>query len=53
MRLFVDDTCLFYSNKNKKFEQRVNSTLGNIASWPKANKVTLNIRKSNHMLFTL
>ena len=50
--LFADDTCLFYSNKDyNQLETDVNTALENIANWLKANKLTLNVKKSNLILF--
>ena len=50
--LFADDTCLFYSNKDYNLlETDVNTALENIANWLKANKLTLNVKKSNLTLF--
>ena len=50
--LFADDTCLFYSNKShKKMEIEVNISLDNIANWLKANKLTLNVKKTNLLVF--
>ena len=50
--LFADDTCLFYSNKSyKKIEIEFNISLDNIANWLKANKLTLNVKKSNLLAF--
>ena len=52
--LFADDTCIFHSSKNNsKLEQELNSTLTNVATWLKANKLSLNVDKSNLLLFTL
>ena len=46
--LFVDDTCMFHSNKNcKKLEDKINTSLDNITNWLKANKLMINVRKSN------
>ena len=50
--LFADDTCLFYSHKSyKKMEIEVNTSLDTIANWLKANKWTLNVKKSNLLVF--
>ena len=50
--LFADDMCLFYSNKDyKQVEKDINNALENIANWLKANKLTLNVKKSNFILF--
>ena len=52
--LFADDTCLFYSNKDyKQLEIDINRALENIANWLKANKLTLNVKKSNLILFNI
>ena len=48
--LLADDTCLLYSNKNLKTETNVNVVLNNISNWLKANKLTLNVKKNNHLL---
>ena len=51
--LFADDTCLFLSHKNSDtLEELVNLELKNITDWLIANKLTLNISKSNFILFT-
>ena len=52
--LFADGTCLFYSNKDyKKVEKDINNALENITNWLKANKLTLNVKKSNLILFNI
>ena len=52
--MFADDTCLFYSNKDyKQLEIDINKALENIANWLKANKLTLNVKKSNLILFNI
>ena len=52
--LFADDTCLFYSNKDyKQLEIDINKALENIVNWLKANKLTLNVKKSNLILFNI
>ena len=52
--LFADDTCIFHSSKNySKLEQELNSTLKNVATWLKANKLTVHVDKSNLILFNL
>ena len=50
--LFADGTCLFYSNKDYK-QLEINKALENIANWLKANKLTLNVKKSNLILFNI
>ena len=51
--LFADDSNLFYthSNLNVLFDT-VNSELNNISSWIRANKLSLNIKKTSFMLFS-
>ena len=50
--LFADDTCLF-SQKNdlKSLESSTNKELTKISDWLIANKLSLNISKSNFLLF--
>ena len=50
--LVADDTYLFYSNKSyMKMKIEVNTSLDNIANWLKANKLILNVKKSNLLVF--
>ena len=50
--LFADDSNLFYSNKNlKDLEQTINEELKNVSDWLDANKLSLNITKSNFVMF--
>ena len=50
--LFADDTTLFCSSKNlQELTAIVNNELGNIMQWLNANKLSLNIDKTNLMLF--
>ena len=52
--LFADYTCIFHSTKNYlKLEQGLNSAPKNVATWLKANKLTLNADKSTLLLFNL
>ena len=52
--LFADDTRVFYSNKSpKQLENVMNNALGNIGNWLKTNKLTLNVKKSNLILFNI
>ena len=45
--LFVDDTNLFFSDKNIEYlEQTINTELDRITLWLKANKLSLNIKKN-------
>jgi hypothetical protein len=53
-QLFADDTSLFCSNKNPKIlETNVNEALSEISEWLKANKLSLNVKKTNLMVFNL
>jgi len=46
--LFADDTSIVLANNNlKELESLVNRELGNVNEWLKANKLSLNIKKSN------
>ena len=50
--LFADDTNLLYADKNlKSLEQTVNTELYNLYDWLTTNKLTLNIKKSNFVIF--
>ena len=50
--LFADDTSIMLSNnKLKELESLVNRELGNVNEWLKANKLSLNIIKSNFVIF--
>jgi len=50
--LFADDTNLLYANKSLKvLESTVNTELSAINEWLTANKLTLNIKKSNFVIF--
>ena len=50
--LFADDTNLLYADKNlKSLEKVVNKELEHVSDWLIANKLTLNIKKSNYVLF--
>ena len=47
-------THVFYSNKNpKQLENVINNALDNIENWLKANKLMLNVKKSNLILFNI
>lgn len=51
--LFADDTNLFYSHSNIKILfDTVNQELKYIEEWFKANKLSLNINKTNYTLFS-
>ena len=50
--LFADDTNLFYScDKLDKLITTVNRELMNLATWFRANKLSLNVDKTNFMIF--
>ena len=50
--LFADDTNLLYADKNlRSLQIVVNEELRNIGNWPMANKLSLNVKKSNFVIF--
>ena len=50
--LFADDTNLLYADKNlKSLESTVNDELCKLYDWLIANKLSLNIKKSNYVIF--
>ena len=50
--LFADDTNILYSHKNLKFLENVmNFELNNVFQWLTSNKLTLNLNKSNFVIF--
>ena len=50
--LFVDDTNFLYADKDlKSLEQTVNAELKNLHDWLTTNKLTLNTKKSNLVIF--
>ena len=50
--LFADDTNIFYSHSNiKTLIDIVNTELYKVSSWLKANKLSLNVRKTQFILF--
>ena len=50
--LFADDTNILYSDKNlKSLELSVNQELNNFHDWLIVNKLILNIKKSNSVIF--
>ena len=50
--LFADDTNLLYADTNlKSLEKTVNSELLRVSAWFNANKLTLNAKKSNYVIF--
>ena len=51
--IFADDTTLFCSGTNvDDIVQNVNTAMDKIVDWLQCNKLSLNIAKSNYMLFT-
>lgn len=52
MFLFADDTSIFYSNKNRiELERILNIELNKLSDWLTANKLSLNVGKSNVIIF--
>ena len=52
--LFADYTCILHSSKSISIlEQELNNCLLKVSDWLKANKLTLNVDKSNLLLFKL
>ena len=50
--IFANDTTLLYAHKNlKKLEATMNNELQKLNSWLSANKLSLDIKKSNFVLF--
>ena len=50
--LFADDTTIFFSNKClTTLESRVNTEIQKISGWLKSNKLSLNIKKTNYIIF--
>ena len=50
--LFADDTNLFYSCKNhSNLMKFVNAELAKLSEWFRANKLSLNVNKTNYILF--
>ena len=50
--LFADDTKLLYADKDlKSLEETVNNELLKVSEWLNANKLTLNAKKSNYVIF--
>ena len=51
--LFADDTNLLYADKNlKSLESTVNAEIFRVYNWLIANKLSLNIKKSNFVIFS-
>ncbi len=50
--LFADDTSIFLADKSlKSLESTLNEELSSVSNWLKANKLSLNIKKSNILVF--
>jgi len=50
--LYADDTNMLYADKHpKSLEETVNKELKNVCKWLHVNKLTLNIKKSNFVIF--
>ena len=50
--LFADDTTLLYADKNlRSLEATVNKEFANVCNWLMANKLSLNTKKSNFVIF--
>ena len=49
--LFADDTNLFFSHDLYSLTNIVNCDIGRLSQWFKANKLSINIKKSNYMIF--
>jgi hypothetical protein len=51
--LFADDTTIYYSSDNiDNIYLKINEDLKSVADWFRANKLTLNINKTNYIIFT-
>ena len=51
--LFADDTSIYYSNSDiKQLEFVLNSELRKLDSWMKSNKLSVNISKTNYIIFS-
>ena len=50
--LFADDTNILYTDKHfRSLESAINSELANVYEWLTANRLTLNTKKSNFVIF--
>ena len=50
--LFADDTALFHNDTNAcRLINKMNTELQTIANWLSANKLTLNVKKTNYIIF--
>ena len=49
---FADDTSLFYSHSNiQQLNDTLNNELSKFDCWMKANKLSVNIKKTNYVVF--
>ena len=52
--LFADGKCIFYSHKSlEQIQTTMHNVLNKISCWLRANKLTLNVKKSNLVLFSI
>ena len=52
MILFADDTNIFYSHKDPEYlMETMNSELKKLTNWFQANKLSINVKKSNFVIF--
>ena len=51
--LLMIQTCFFSDNDLSRLNQNINSELDKLADWFKANKLTVNLKKSNCIIFRL
>ena len=50
--LFADDTSVYYADKfNENTENLLNTELSKVSNWLAANKLSLNVKKSNFLHF--
>ena len=50
----ADDTCIFHPHANiSTLETELHTVLHNVTSWLRTNKLTLNVSKSNLLLFNV
>ena len=50
--LFADETSLFYSHSNiQQLNDTLNNELSKFDCWMKANKLSVNIKKTNYVVF--
>ena len=53
VKLFADDACLIYSDKNLvRLQTTINTELNKVDNWIKVNKLSVNYTKSNYIIFT-